>query len=114
MKKFRNSIYKKIALLFMFINLCMINTNIAFASSIATSKAVTGTKNLITDVTKALIILSPLVAGILIGWQFFKLQNAEDDGETKMIKKRMKVILIGGIGVFIGSGLTTIILSYYQ
>lgn len=88
--------------------------NTAFAGSLQDSKIVKGTEKLISDLTTVFMILSAGLTIVLLIAQFMKLKLAEDDGDAKAIKKRMKIITISGVAVFLVSSTFNIILSYYR
>lgn len=83
------------------------------ATNIYNTRAVTGTKNLITDATLALCAISAVVTIIMVIFELVKIQVADDDGDAKVCKKKIKKICICGISVFLVSGLFTVILKYY-
>lgn len=83
------------------------------SATIETSIIVTGTKKLVADVGKALMVLAPVVGGCMEAFEFFKSTHAEDE-EMRAIKKKQKVILIGVIGVFVAGAVMTIVASYYK
>ena len=112
--KQNKQIYKVLTFAVCVLYLVSANQITVKASTIKGSKLVTGTQKLITDATGALTILSPVVAGLLVGWQAFKLKSAEDEQEEKVIRKKIKTIIIAGVMVFVGSSLVTIILNYYK
>lgn len=74
---------------------------------------VTGTTNLISDGTLVVTGLSAGLTVLLLLWQFTRLQSADDEGDAKVIKKKMKKIAICGIGVTVTAGLVATILGYY-
>lgn len=116
LKRMKRNTNKKLKFLYcmLFLGLSNLATVTVQAGSIEGSKAVTGTVALTKAITTALTVVAVPVAGVLIAWQFFKLKGAEDEAEERSIRKKMKTIIIGGAGVFVGSGLTTIILGFYK
>lgn len=113
MKKLKNRINKLVILLSLII-LNSLNVLTVKAGTIQDSKGVTGTVALLNDGSAALIIISPIATGLLLAWNLFKMQNAEDETEAKPIKKRMKVILICGVGVFLAATIFNVVLGYYK
>lgn len=109
LKKIKN----KIGLVVISISLFIMNAEVAYASGLKDSKLVTGTEKLFKDATASLMIISPVTTVALLIWQFIKLQSAEDEGEMKPIRKRMKMIAILGIGVFLVATMLNVILGYY-
>lgn len=83
------------------------------SGSITNSKLVTGTVDLLNDVTRVIQILSAAATIVLEGIQFFKLQNATEH-EEPAIKKRMITILVGGVGILLVSTLVNVIMGYYK
>lgn len=103
----------KICFFSVMISLIIMNSTTAYASGLKESAIVTGTQKLFKDTTSSLMLISPVVTVALIIWQFIRLQSAEDEGEMKPIKKRMKMIAIIGIGVFLVATMLNVILGYY-
>lgn len=81
-------------------------------ASLETSKLVTGTQALLSDVTKVLLIVSGGLTITLVILNLLRLQTA-DDQEGVQIKKKIKMTVIIGVTVFLASGLISIIMSYY-
>lgn len=102
---------KKVALM---LSLTMLHVKSASANALQSSKFATGTMNLLKDLTSTLLWIVPVATVVLIIWQAMRLQNAEDDGEAKPIKKRMRIILICGVGAFLVDVTFNMILRYYQ
>lgn len=105
---------KKLLFVVNTVALSLISTTYAFASDLQSSKAVTGTKKLFQDGTKAVLIIIPVAAVLYIVWNLFKLQGADDEGDAKPIKKKIKAVAICAIAAELASTLVTIILSYYS
>ncbi len=85
----------------------------ATTNALADTKLVKGFINLMYDAGKVLIILEVVVAGVLWGVEWFKLQQA-DDSEKPKHKKNIKTIVITAAIIVSGSGLLTAILGYFQ
>lgn len=113
MKKLKNQANKLVILLSLIV-LNSSNVLTVKAGSIQESKGVTGTVNLLNDGSKALMIISPIATGLYLAWNFFKMQGAEDETEAKPIKKRMKVITVCGVGVFLAATIFNVVLGYYK
>jgi len=113
MKKLKN-LANKLVILLSVIILSNFNVLTVRAGAIQASKGVTGTVALLNDVSAALMIISPIATGLFLAWNFFKMQSAEDETEAKPIKKRMKVILICGVGVFLAATIFNVVLGYYK
>lgn len=86
---------------------------VIYAGGLESSKLVKGTKSLITDATKVVTVLAPVLAGVMFGWNGLKLSSADDD-EVRQIKKRMKTCVVGGVIGLIGGALITVLLGYYK
>lgn len=96
------------------IGILVATPQIVLADTIQSSKLITGTKKLITDLTKGITTISS-VAGIAALLYFFvRLQMNTDDSEATRIKHRIKQVLVATIFTVVGSGLLTTILSYYK
>ena len=89
------------------INLMIMSTDIQ------TSQLFTGTKNLINDATKALMILIPVVAVLLVGY-FFIRKGAADEMDQKKWQNRIQTVLICTVFGLMASVLINIISHYYQ
>lgn len=87
-------------------------TNTAFAT-IQESTIVTGTENLIADLTSWLLILAPILTVLLVGY-FFLRKAASDEMDSKRWDNRIKVALLSCVGVVVASGLINVIISYYK
>ena len=96
------------------LSLFLMNFQVASATDLQSSKLNTGTQALQKDASIVLLALIPVLAGVFGAYQFSKLQHAvDDDGDVKSIKRRIKQIIIGGIGAETISGLFAIIVHYY-
>lgn len=88
-------------------------SNVYATGGIQKSKLVTGTNNLVSDLTKWLTILSIPVTIFLIIY-FFIRKGAADEQDQKMWQKRINVSLACGIGAILASSLVNIIVGYYK
>ena len=107
-------------LAFVYGGMVMTNFNIAYADkkegseNLKSSKLVKGTENLFTDITEILMILAPTIGAVMIAFFFIQMQISEEEGDTKAIKKRIKVAAIATVGVFITATTINLITSYYK
>lgn len=86
----------------------------AFAEGgIASSTAVTGTKNLLTDITNALLIIAPIIGTVCIIY-FAVRHGAADEMDQKKWKQRIVVAAVSIIVAVIASALINVLISYYQ
>lgn len=83
-----------------------------FAADWASSKVATGTKSLITDIGKWLLIIAP-IAGTLVCVYFFIRRGAADEMDQKKWNDRIKTAIISTIGAVVISGLIVLLASYY-
>lgn len=90
----------------------LISTNYCFAS-ITDSSLVTGTQNLIKDLTNWLLIIAPTVTILLVGYYLLR-KSASDEMDSKRWDSRIKVAIICCIGVVVMSGLINVLMSYYR
>lgn len=89
------------------------NQTVIYASGLSDSKLVTGTTKLVNDGLKVLTGLIAAVGTLFEVWQAIKMQGAEDEGDVKIIKKKMKTILVCTIGGTMASALVSLIVGYY-
>ncbi len=82
-------------------------------ASVSGSKLVTGTENLIRDVTTWLMVLAPVVAGLLIIY-FCIRRSAADEMDQKKWNNRIVVAIVSCIGAVLGSATLNLILGYYK
>lgn len=87
-------------------------TNTCFAA-IQDSPIVTGTENLIADLTSWLLILAPVLTVLLVGY-FFLRKAASDEMDAKRWDNRIKIAIISCIGVVVASGLINVLMNYYR
>lgn len=88
-------------------------TNICFASGIQDTTLVTGTQNLITDLTNWLLIIAPTLTILLVGYYLMR-KSASDEMDAKRWDSRVKIAIICCIGVVVASGLINVLISYYK
>lgn len=94
------------------LTIILIFTNYCFAS-ITDSSLVTGTQNLIKDLTNWLLIIAPTVTILLVGYYLLR-KSASDEMDGKRWDSRIKVAIICCIGVVVMSGLINVLMSYYR
>jgi len=83
-----------------------------FAADFGSSTIAVGTKNLITDVGKYLVVLAPIAGGV-IGVYFFIRRSGADEMDRKKWEDRIKVTIVSTIGAVLVSALIVLIASYY-
>ena len=88
-------------------------TNYCFATGIESTKLVTGTKNLITDLTNWLLVLAPTVTVVLVGYYLIR-RSGSDDMDGKRWDSRIKIAIVCCIGVVVASGLINALTNYYK
>ena len=88
-------------------------TNSCFANGIQGTTLVTGTQNLITDLTNWLLIIAPTLTILLVGYYLMR-KSASDEMDAKRWDSRVKVAIICCIGVVVASGLINVLIGYYQ
>lgn len=113
-EKLMSSTKVKIAALSLLLFQLSSYVNLVYADDFASSTFVKGTKKLLENGSKAIVGLGITITSVLLIFNFVKLQTAEDEGDAKMIKKRIKSILICGILVTCVSGLVSIVMSFYE
>ena len=88
------------------------NTQPIFAADFGSSIFAIGTKNLLTDIGKYLLIIAP-IAGTVVGVYFFIRRGAADEMDQKKWNDRIKTTIISTIGAVLVSALIILIASYY-
>lgn len=101
---------KKISLLL--ISFLMIALPVFAGTDVQSSVLFTGSKALIESVTKALVILAPAV-GVVLTIYFAIRRSGADEMDQKMWGKRIANSWICVAVAVAGSGLVTLVLSYY-
>jgi len=81
-------------------------------ADIADSTFGVGTKNLINDVFKYLVVLSPLTGGAFAVY-FVIRKGMADEQDGKMWAHRIKTAIACGVGGCLVSGVIAVITSYY-
>ena len=90
------------------------NAMLKMPTLLADSKMVTGSTKLIADATLVLTLLAPAVTTLIFIILNMKKQNADDDGEARAIKKKIRSVLVCGVGVTLSSAVITVIFSYFK
>lgn len=80
---------------------------------ITDTKLITGTQNLINDLTNWLLIIAPTLTILLVGYYLLR-KSASDEMDSKRWDTRIKVAIICCIGVVVMSGLINVLMSYYK
>lgn len=83
------------------------------ATNIESSKFYTGTKKLIEDSTKALLILAPIITVIMVIY-FFVRRGMCDEMDTKKWNSRIIAAIVCGIGAVSASLLVNLFSAYYS
>ena len=97
------------------VNLIMglVFTSFCLANGIQSTTLVTGTQNLITDLTNWLLIIAPALTILLVGYYLMR-KSASDEMDAKRWDSRVKIAIICCIGVVVASGLINVLIGYYQ
>ena len=103
---------KQIMIMFLFVVICSY-INYCFGAGIESTKLVTGTQNLIGDLTNWLLIIAPTVTILLVGYYLLR-KSASDEMDAKRWDSRIKVAIICCIGVVVISGLINVLMNYYK
>ena len=85
----------------------------AYAAGVEDSQIVTGTEQLIGDLTTWLMVLAPVVSGLLIIY-FCIRRGMADEMDQKEWNNRIVVAVVSCIGAVLGSATLNLILGYYQ
>lgn len=85
----------------------------AEGGDLASSKAVTGTKALLGDLTSILLVVAPLVGTVCIIY-FAVRHGAADEMDQKKWKQRIVVAAVSIVVAVVASALINVLVSYYQ
>ncbi len=80
--------------------------------SIGSSVAVTGTKNLINDITSAALVIAP-VAGAAFIVYFCIRRSAADEMDQKKWNNRIVTAVVSTVGAVIAVSLINVVIGYY-
>lgn len=94
--------------------LLITNAMLTLPTLLQSSKMVTGTTKLIADATLVITGLAAAITTLAFIALSVKKQNADDEGEARAIKKKIKSVLICGVGITLGSSLVTVVFSYFK
>ena len=112
-KKFIAVHYKKLSALAFSAFFMLTAPAPAYAAGINSSKIVTGTEKLISDVTTWLMVLAPIVAVLLIIY-FCIRRSAADEMDQKKWNTRIIAAVVSCIGAILGSATLNLIIGYYK
>lgn len=85
------------------------------AGALETTKLVSGTKALLSDISKVLLGITAVVVIVLLMWQGIAYANSgDDDGSREKHKKNGRSILIAGIVILCAEGLVTTVFGYFK
>lgn len=77
------------------------------------STAITGTKNMLNDISNALLIIAPIV-GVVCVTYFAIRHGAADEMDQKKWKQRIIVAVVSVIVAVLASALISTLVGYYQ
>lgn len=86
---------------------------IVATNAYATPKLVTGTVNLFKAATTWLLLIIPVGAGAVLGYQALQKSLTDDSAVIAEKNKMMKNVLIGAAIAETAAGLVTVVLSFY-
>ncbi|WOO35764.1 hypothetical protein R2R35_18460 [Anaerocolumna sp. AGMB13020] len=113
LKGMKSKVMYLLTLLFLLSNRVMIYAaSTEGGNKITSSKAGSGLKNLLTDVSSFLLIISPIVGG-LFAIYFFIRKNAADEQDQKQWNKRLVITGVSVIGAVLVSSGITLITGYF-
>jgi hypothetical protein len=92
----------------------VIATCLSTVTYATTPKLVSGTVNLFKAITTWLLLIIPVGAGAVLGWQALQKALTDDQAVIAEKNKMMKNVIIGAAIAETASGLITIILSFYK
>ncbi len=90
-----------------------ISANAEGGGQLASSKAVTGTKALLGDLSSILLVVAPLVGTACIIY-FAVRHGAADEMDQKKWKQRIIVAAVSIVVAVVASALINVLVSYYQ
>ena len=110
----RKNLEKIVKTLVVSLMLVLAFTNCSFATGgITDTTLVTGTQNLISDLTNWLLIIAPTITILLVGYYLMR-KSASDEMDAKRWDNRVKIAIVCCIGVVIASGLINVLVGYYK
>lgn len=90
----------------------MLSQNV-FASSLQSSKFVTGTVKMLEDATNVLIVLAPVLTIFVVGYCFIR-KSAADEMDYKKWATRITTAIVCCIGVVSASIIVKVVMDYYK
>lgn len=108
-----NRIKNKIRSMIGLLTIMFFNANVAMATKLENSRAITGTKELLQDGSKVLLILAPLSGACFIGYYYMRRQGADETDDKKWTNK-IKIAIGATVGVVLASGMLNVLISYYK
>lgn len=87
--------------------------NSGTTGGITNSTLAIGTKNLIEDLTKWLMVIAPILTILLVGYYLMR-KSSSDEGDGRRWDNRVKIAIVCCIGVVVSSGLINVIIGYYK
>jgi purine-cytosine permease-like protein len=83
------------------------------AAAVGNSKLVTGTQELLSDLTNVLIVVAPIAAVLCIVYFFIRRASA-DEVDQKIWNNRITTAIVSCIGAVVVSATLSLILNYYK
>ena len=111
-KRILKRVTKIIPALSMFVSITFMHTT-AFATDFGDSKLATGTEALIHDVTKWLMVISP-IATVLFVVYFLIRKSVADEMDAKKWNSRIVVALVCCVGAVLASAIVNLLVGYYR
>lgn len=106
-------VYKKTKIWIMsFLFLLMNSVDKVYADAIKESVFFTGTMKMLKDLGTALAVLSPILAGVVVGYCFLR-RSAADDMDQKKWSNRITIAIFSGIGGALGGVVINLIGGYF-
>ena len=113
LKNAKSKVIYLLTLLFLFTNRVVIYAaSTDGVNKITSSKAGSGLKNLLTDVSSFLLIISPIAGGVFAIY-FFIRKNAADEQDQKQWNKRLVITAVSVIGAVLVSSAITLLTGYF-
>lgn len=110
MKSMNKSKYKKYLLLLPILG----SFNFLSANTILNSSIAKGLLRFLKDIGGGLIFFALIIGGVVLTYQLIKGANADDDGDAKEAKKRVKNTIIYTILAILAVPILELILSYFK
>lgn len=110
LKKIRNRIYNAIS---SFMALTFLTMSVFAEGNFANSVIVTGTKNLIADVSSWLTGIAIAVTALVCVYLFIR-RAMSDEQDKKQWDNRLKITAVSGIGAITATALIGVIAGYFK